>query len=349
MKQKNIFTRKFWELTGCVHSHTEYSYDSVAPIPKIIDAARNSNLDYFTINDHRTKEASKDPAIISEKDIFTIIGVEVNDIDNNNHTLVFNSDRIIIDAKAEYYTKEYQNENAVTFAAHPIEKRISKEFRTFEWTDLENTKFNGLEIWNFMSHWIGMVNPKWNGIFMIMAPSLRISRPNKALIQYWDNLNKKGLRKSAIGSVDAHGQEYKFLGVNLKFLGHKYLFNTLRTNVLIDETKELSDKTIVQALADGNSYIINYKLGDPYNFFAGISDKKDSAIFGEEIIWTKEMKYYYRLPKICKIKLFCDGKIVAKDNNEKGYFKIEKPGNYRIEVYRYGKGWIYSNNIYVVK
>ena len=349
MKQKNIFTRKFWELTGCVHNHSEYSHDSSVPISKIIKAARVNHLDYFTINDHRNKDAANDIALGKERDIFCIVGVEINDPDNNNHALVFNSDKIITGASAEYYTSEYEAENAVTFIAHPIEKRKSDVFRTYQWTDHTNTKFAGMEIWNFVSDWVGHVNPKLNGIFMAAFPAICVRKPHQELLNYWDDLNKQGLQKSAIGSVDAHEQQHKFMGIKFRFLTHKYLFKTIRTNVLIHEEKELSQATIIEALANGNSYIVNYKCGDPYNFFAGISNKKNSAIFGEEITWQEDMKFYYRLPKICKIKLICDGKVMAKQHDEKGHFIVPKPGSYRLEISFMDRGWIYSNNIYVTK
>jgi len=349
MKQKNIFNRSFWEMTGCMHSHTEHSYDSIVPVSKVIKAARKNNLDYITINDHRSRDVVNDVALKDENEIKIIVGCEINDTKNKNHALVFCTDRIITNSDAVYYTKEYMLEKAVTFAAHPIEKRKSKEFKTYEWTDLENTRFAGLEVWNYMSQWVSKLNTKTNGLFMVMFPDLAVRKPEKSLLAYWDKLNLQGLRKSAIGSVDAHEQHYRFWGMNLKFLSHKFLYKTIRTNILIPSDQEISEENIIAALANGNSYIVNYRCGDPYNFYCGISDKANEAIMGEEIDLSEDLKYYYRLPTICKVKLICNGKVVDSQREDKGIFQLKEPGNYRLEVYKNLKGWIYTNNIYVNK
>ncbi len=347
MKERIIFNRKFWELTGCIHNHTEYSYDSKASMKKVIKAARVNNLDYFTINDHRAMDALKDDEYKKEKDIKIIVGCEINDNNNKNHLLVFGSNRIITGSDAQYYTKEYMSENATTFVAHPIEKRANDEFPTYEWTDLDNSNFTGLEIWNFMSQWISKLKRKRNGLILVLMPNLVVRKPFQEILGYWDKLNLAGLRKSAVGSVDAHEQHHRFLGINVNFLSHKFLFKTIRTNILIPNDAAVTQENIIKALANGNSYIVNYRCGIPYNFYAGISDKKNEAIFGEDIKFNKDLRLYYRLPTICKVKLLCNGKVVDSQKDDKGIFKIKAAGNYRLEIYKNLRGWIYTNNIYV--
>ncbi|MCK4695609.1 MAG: hypothetical protein KAT74_07590, partial [Candidatus Cloacimonetes bacterium] len=133
-----------------------------------------------------------------------------------------------------------------------------------------------------------------------------------------------------------------------KFLAHKSVFKTIRTNVLIPVEDEINEQNILKTLKNGNSYIVNYKTGSPYNFYAGISSGKKSAIFGEEIEFDNKLKYYFRIPKISKVKLFRNGEKIASKYSDKGYFKITEKGNYRLEITRFGRGWIYTNNIYVI-
>jgi len=348
VKIKNIFDRKFIELTGCIHNHTEYSFDCNIPVSEVIRAAKKNNLDYITINDHRTKKAEKDIAVLEEKELQVIVGVEINDKENNNHFLVFNSDDIMIGKSADEYVKFYsQQKNAVTFAAHPFERRSSNKFRKYIWTDKNNDGFDGLEIWNYLSIWLGKLKPELNGLPMILLPSLFVKKPYRKNISYWDELNNAGKRKAAIGSVDAHSEVFDKLGFKIKFLTHNMLFKTIRTNIWLPENVEISKENILQALKNGNSYLVNYKVGNPYNFYAGISANGKSAVFGEEIQFQEEMKFYFRLPKIAKVKLFKNGKNIARKLDEKGFFPIETPGNYRLEITRFGRGWIYTNNIYV--
>ncbi|MCF7858757.1 MAG: PHP domain-containing protein [Candidatus Cloacimonetes bacterium] len=350
MKKINIFNKKYTELTGCIHNHTQYSFDSKAKLKTIVKAAEKNGLDYITINDHRTCAVLDDQVINNNKDMMIIIGCEINDPDNNNHLLVFNSDKIIIGESAKTYIDYYSGTEAVTFIAHPLENRASKRFRKYIWTDLKVDSFDGIEIWNYLSEWIGKLNPLLNGIWLILFPTLFVKKPLSKVMKYWDDLNKAGKRRSAIGSVDAHAGSVKKCGIKLSFLSHNALFKSIRTNVLIPEPSLISQKNILTALKNGNSYIVNYKIGEPYNFYAGIaSEDGGNATFGQEIKYTKGMKYYFRLPKIARVKLFKDGKKIASKLDEKGEFIIEQNGNYRLEIYRFGFGWIFTNNIYVTK
>ena len=349
MKKKNIFDKKYFELTGCVHNHTVYSFDAQVKLNKIIKAAKKNELDYITTNDHFTMAAREDEAVKKENDLIVIVGAEINDPAKNNHFLVFNTDEIIKGKEAKEYIQRYAESDAICFAAHPFEKRASKKFRKYIWTDKDNDNFDGIEIWNYLSEWIGKLNPKLNGLLFILFPCLFVRKPLRETLDYWDELNNVGKRRSAIGSVDAHSERIEKFGIKLEFLRHKTLFRSIRTNVLIPEGISIDQQNILKALKNGNSYIVNYKVGNPYDFYAGIASAKDvSAIFGEELPFTENMYYYFKLPKIARVKLYRNGKKIASKLDEKGRFEIKHKGNYRLEIYRFGYGWIFTNNIYVV-
>jgi len=349
VKIKNIFNRKFIELTGSIHNHSEYSYDSKAPLKKIIDSAKKNDLDFITINDHLTFDAKKDELVLSEKDLQIIVGFEINDKEKNNHYLVFNSNEILSALTAGEYVDSYAKQGATGFVAHPFEKRIGSKFRTFPWTAKNNNNFDGIEIWNYLSEWIGKVIPKLNGLIMILFPSFFVIKPYKVSLDYWDELNISGKKIAAVGSIDAHEEEYKILGMKFKFLTHNALFKTIRTNILLPEKTEINEQNILAALENGNSYIVNYKRGNPYNFYAGISnEEEENAIFGEDIKFCKNLKFYYHLPKMARTKLIRNGKKIKAKFDSKGAFPIKEKGNYRLEITRFGRGWIYTNNIYVI-
>ncbi len=349
MKNKNIFDKKYFELTGCVHNHTGYSFDAQVRLSKIIKVAKKNELDYITINDHHTMAAREDEAVNKETDLIVIVGAEINDPQKNNHFLVFNTDEIIQGKEAKEYVQHYAESEAISFIAHPFEKRASKRFRKYIWTDKKNDNFDGIEIWNYLSEWIGKLNPKLNGLFFVLFPSLFVKKPLRETLDYWDELNNAGKRRSAIGSVDAHSERIEKFGFKLEFLTHKTLFRSIRTNVLIPEDAQIDQQNILKALKNGNSYIVNYKVGNPYDFYAGIASSKDkSAIFGEELQFTENMYFYFKLPKIARVKLYRNGKKIVSKLDEKGRFEIKQKGNYRLEIYRFGYGWIFTNNIYVV-
>ena len=348
MKEKKIFDKTYVELTGCIHNHSEYSYDSEASTKEIINAAKRNELDYFTITDHLNMDVKDDVVLQGEKSVRIIVGAEINDKSGENHYLVFNTDKIIKDATVKEYTDYYTKINAVRFVAHPFEKRLGNSFRKYLWTDKENTDFDGLEIWNAVSDWLGRLNPKVNGFFLAFFPSFFIKSANSESIKWWDSLNKSGLKRAAIGSTDAHTFIYKKFGKTFKFLPHKYLFGTIRTNVLISKKDNINNDDILNALKAGNSYIINYKVGYPVGFYAGISKTGyGSATFGQEIDFTDGLKFYFHAPYFVKAVCYRNGKPVGTVKENKGEFEITEKGNYRLELNRFGKKWIYTNNIYV--
>ncbi len=347
MKIKKIIDRKFIELTGCIHNHSEYSFDSKTPIKNILDAANANDLDYLTINDHMTLAAKDDEAIKNENDLMVIVGAEINDSEQNNHYLVFNVDKILQIDDARAYVKEYQDHGAIGFAAHPHERRKDDSFRKYLWTDKENIGFDGLEVWNFLSEWVSRLQPKINGLWMVLFPWVFVPKPYRKNLIWWDELNNRGLRKSGIGSVDCHEESHKKFFINFKFLLHKNVFKTIRTNVLIQADEEINQMNVLKALKRGNSYIVNYRMGTPYNFYFAVAGNGKGAIAGEEIAFSNDLVLYYRLPRLAKVHIFRNGKKIFKKYDEKGELAIKEKGNYRLEVTSFGRGWIYTNNIYI--
>ncbi|MCF7920985.1 MAG: PHP domain-containing protein [Candidatus Cloacimonetes bacterium] len=349
MKERSFLQRKYLELTGCLHVHSEYSYDSQTPVSRILEDAQRNKLDYLGLNDHLSDAARLDKTLLAENSIILIPGFEVNDPDNNNHLLVYGDEIVIKDKTAGEYVTEYHNRGAITFAAHPFERRATRKIRKYLWTDQTVNQFNGLEIWNALSNWVAKIRPNVNGLLWVLMAHSFIKRASRKSIIWWDEMNKQGLRKSAIGSVDAHGLVFHKLGLKIVILKHKFMFKTVRTNVLLRIGEEPTIKNILHALAEGRSYIVNYHRGVPYNFYAGIAvPGKAGVSFGEEIEFEEGMHFYFHLPSPARVKLFCDGSELSRQWLRKGSFTLYKKGNYRLEILKFNTGWIYTNNIYVI-
>ncbi|PID28652.1 MAG: hypothetical protein CSB55_03720 [Candidatus Cloacimonadota bacterium] len=349
MRKLKIFGRNVIELTGAIHIHTSHSFDSETPIEKIIKTARKYRIDYLMITDHNNLECRNEKSVKESDYPKVIVGTEVNDKQLNNHLLVFESDKIYTNCDAREYTQKYHEEKAISFVAHPSEKRACGKYRKYEWTLNDFSQVDGLEIWNFLSSWLGKLRPSLNGIFMVLFPFLFTGKPEKENLEIWDRVNVNGQRKAGIGSIDAHGTPVSFGKFTFHILKHKLLLRSLRTNILLEENTEISNRSILRALKNGNSYIVNYRRGMPYNFYAGISGLNGKeAIFGEEINFAPGLKFYFRLPGICRIDLYRNGKKSDFVKDEKGFFEIKEKGSYRLEILRYGRGWIYTNNIYVI-
>ncbi len=125
-----------------------------------------------------------------------------------------------------------------------------------------------------------------------------------------------------------------------------------RTNILIPNSNSndhFNARTINNAITNGNSYIVDYIHGVPYNFYvAVVNDNGQSAIFGERInIENKDLFMYFNLPSVSDIHLFHNNKYKEKKHDKQGYFKITEKGFYNLLINRYTINWIYTNPIYV--
>ncbi len=358
MRVVKIFRREFTELTGAIHNHSNCSYDCDVKLPDIIKAAVKQKLDYFTLNDHGIVSncvgITKQVKIQAEENkLFVILGAEVNDNEEQYHLLTFN-------IKQKDLLHKYNDvclamkkmrtcENALLIAAHPFEERKSKRFPYYIWGKKDLIKeSDGMEIWNFSSSWLSKLNPKVNGLLLLIFPNWFIRKPFKENLKIWDEAAIERGAFPAIGSTDAHGTPYKCLFVKFRILTHNYLFGTIRTNVLLAATEKYGTDEILEAIRKGNSYIINYRLGSPINFFAAISGKDtEPAIFGENIVLEPDLEYYFHLPQTAKVRLIRNGEVIAEKKVKYGSFAITEAGLYRLEITRFGMGWIYTNHIRV--
>ncbi|MBC8525273.1 MAG: PHP domain-containing protein [Candidatus Cloacimonetes bacterium] len=354
MKKKIIFGKEIYKYTGCIHVHTKYSFDADGEIDDIIKSAKQSKLDFITINDHLSLDAKREINKKNYNGIYVLVGYEMNDSQRRNHYLVFNTNKVLpTSLSAKEYVKNVSEEKGYGFIAHPIEKRCSKRLRKYQWLAWDATEFDGLEIWNYLSEWTGSLSIPFNIIFKILFPNLSIKMPYKETLKKWDTYNLNGFRKSAIGSTDSHGYTYSFKPFSITPMPHKKLFKTIRTNIWLKE-KLMDDnyeQQILNALKKGNSFIVNYNRGNPDNFSCYIYSKKTKnfAIPGEEIPLSEEqLILWVNLPQKNLIKIIYNGDIIHYEISASISIPISKSGFYRVEVYKGKYGWIYSNPIYVV-
>lgn len=167
-------------------------------------------------------------------------------------------------------------------------------------------------------------------------------RKTKNLIQYplfWTNSNPN-FKKIRLFNKEISIAKYK------RFLKYH------RTNVLIYEDlydKKNIEQQIIKCLIQGNSYLVNYIHGTPYNFYAVITDNEtNSATFGDSIILeNQELFLYFNLPEISDVHLYHNNKHLQKKHDKQGMFKISYTGSYHLIINRYTLNWIYTNPIYV--
>ncbi|RMD50138.1 MAG: PHP domain-containing protein, partial [Ignavibacteria bacterium] len=181
------------EYSGAVHVHSIFS-DGSGKIEDIIQAARETELDFVILTDHNTLRAKDEGYEKYYSKTLLLVGSEINDKQNKNHYLALGIDKTFSTRQpAQSYVKKVKESGGIGFIAHPHEKRSSmKEHPPYPWTEWGIEEFNGIEIWNHMSEWMEGLTEQ-NKYNYFVHPLSSIVAPPAETLKVWDELNKKRL------------------------------------------------------------------------------------------------------------------------------------------------------------
>ncbi|MFP4520590.1 MAG: PHP domain-containing protein [Fibrobacterota bacterium] len=335
---------------GCIHIHSTFS-DGTRPPDEIAEIADSVSLDYIIITDHMSPEAQSYEGYYGKT--LLLAGYEHHDSEQKNHCLGLGTVEINTSlTDPADYVSHIQQKGGLAFAAHPCEKRNRiPELPPYSWNRWDISELDGLEIWNQFSDWVESLT-KINRPMRIFFPRRFQNPPPPELLQKWDTMNLKK-KTPGIGGVDAHAIEYKILGiVPLKVFPYKVELQSIRTHVILPEklTGDLRhDRALIyKAIASGNSFVCNYRAGSPEPFDFHLENKhKERFHCGEETRFENDTFFRISLPAKADIRLLKDGKEIYETYSNNITKICRSPGNYRAEIFRKKKPWIYTNNIYV--
>lgn len=356
-----------YEYSGCIHIHSVYS-DGTGKIEDIARYAYETGLDFIMMTDHNTIKPKEDGYEKWIHGVMVIIGYELNDMQNRNHYLVFGLDEVIGSYSeigkgetgcllpASEYVRLVKEKGGLGFIAHPDEERKGlPAHQAYPWT-AETDDYTGIEIWNHMSQWVEGMNES-NKLERFLHPLKSVTSPSPNTLKRWDR-SALARHVPGIGGVDAHALKQNILGLfEVEIFPYKVLFKSIRTHVLLDDFIEKGNekyfddykKNILNALAKGKSFISNHYIGDArgFRFFAELNGK--SYNMGDEIENNNRHVILRVLaPKLCYIKIVHNGNIISEAETMNHLIDVKEKGVYRVECYRSGKGWIFSNHIRIV-
>ncbi|MEO6696102.1 MAG: CehA/McbA family metallohydrolase [Ignavibacteria bacterium] len=359
-----------FEYSGSIHMHSKFS-DGSGTVEEIARYACESNLDFIILTDHNTLKAKDKGYEKWYKKMMLIVGYEVNDIKNQNHYLVFGTDKLVGNYEklsdgdlgnrltANEYVKEIKKKGGIGFLAHPHEVRNHlKELPAYPWTAWECEDFTGMEIWNHMSEWAEGLNES-NKLHRFLHPLKSIIAPTKTTLEKWDDLNRKR-KVVAIGGIDAHAHKHTIMGFEFEIFGYKVLFKSIRTHVFVENEIKKGDPVnfendksqIIDALGRGRSFVVNNYLGNATGFRFYAEYKGEHFTMGDGINYdsakNKKIILTCLLPFPAKLRLIHDGKCIYQKKCLDYICDIDKKGSYRVEAWKDDKGWIFSNHIRVL-
>lgn len=351
-----------YEAVGNLHMHTPYS-DGAKSHAEIAEAAISAGLDFVIVTDHNVWVSGVEGYYETEQGrVLLLVGEEIHDprrVPQANHFLAYGAEREL--AGLAYDTQKLieatKEAGGIGFLAHPFDP-AAPAFgeRGLRWEDWEVYGYTGLEIWNFMSSFKGLLGSRLRALRVAYQPEKFIYGPEPAVLRKWDELLNNGHRIAAVSGSDAHGLTYSMGVFSRVLFPYEYLFRTINTHILLNDelTGEFQDdkRRVLRALARGNCWI-GYDLPGVTTGFRFHGQGKTKGIMGEEIMLDAGATLQVRTPIRCHLTLIHKGAIVADcvSDTNLTYIPVD-PGAYRVEcLVNYKgreRGWIYSNPIYLI-
>ncbi len=338
-------------VTGAVHVHTVDS-DGTGTHEGVAAIAGQVGLDFVLFSDHMTLHSYHAGKEGYYGDVLVLIGYEHNDRDDCNHYMIFGADEVLpASMTVDEYVAAAAAKGWLGIMAHPDEIRgRDARFRSYPWTEWDVTGFDGLEIWNQMSEWMEHLNV-YNQLLMLFSPRKWLRSPTDRILRRWDDLNKTR-RVAGIGSVDAHGFLYRAGPFRLTIFPYKVQFKSLRTHLLLTEplSRDLDTarKQIYDAIRGCRVFVSNFRWGEARDFRFEIRNRSGAVTCGGETTLDDDTTAVVSAPLTGRIRLIGNGKLLQERKGTKMEYRLERPGVYRVEIYRGKKGWIFSNHIRVI-
>ncbi len=341
------------EYAGNMHVHTLYS-DGTLAHRGVAEAAAQAGLDYLIVTDHNVWVQGVEGYY---GQVLLLVGEEIHDARRSpqaNHLLVYGAEReLALEARDPQRLLDAVREaGGLAFLAHPVEftSRVADE-DVLGWVDWDISGYTGLEIWNYMSEFKARLPTLLHAIYYAYFPLGAVRGPFPQTLQLWDRLMAEGKRVVGIGGADAHGRVYSLGPLRRAIYPYSYLFGAVNTHLLVGQrlTGDLSaDKALVlEALRAGRCWVGCDMLGSTRGFSFTARSGSVSVGLGQELRRHGAVTFEVQTPLTGEIRLVAGGRLKARGRGRTLKFTTAEAGAFRVEVYRNGKGWIFSNPIYV--
>lgn len=355
-----------YEYAGNLHMHTTYS-DGTGTHTDIAQAAIKAGLDFVIVTDHNVHVSGVEGYYYGksrEERVMLLVGEEIHDVRRDsqaNHLLVYGVDRELSQhaANPQHLIDTVKKQGGSCYLAHPCE-RAAPLFNegAIPWEEWNIKDYTGIELWNYMSEFKGLLSSKRAAVQGAFNPEKGISGPYPETLSLWDRLLKEGKRVKVIGAADAHASSYSLGPLTRVIFPYEYLFRCVNTHILtsaslngdFDRDKQL----ILSALRDGLAFV-GYDLpASTQGFRFTAQGHNTDAVMGEWIRLGHGVTLQIVIPWKAHMRLLKNGEVVLDESQSTHRTYIaNRTGTYRVEAYidyqGKARGWIFSNPIFVVE
>jgi hypothetical protein len=310
------------------------------------------------ITDHENMDGKQEEGLI--EGVVTLVGTEINR--PHSHYLALDLEKPLPSNadNPQLVIDQVRQAGGFGIIAHPFEIgcRYVEKGTAYPWKHWPVFNFDGLEIWNFSSHWRGCHPSLFRAMYWYFVNrNGAMSGPPPDGLKLWDCYNRNGHRVIGIGGSDAHAFNYRLGPFSLKLFEYEYCFKTVNTYLVMSE-KLSSDfmqarQQIYRSLRAGNCYISFDSLnpGSGMVFEAYIQGKQDPVLMGGEAAFSRKSTFKIKSPSGRPlIRLIRNSVVLTTTEESELSFQPEEPGLYRVEIFHrplLGKPrpWVYSNPI----
>ncbi len=355
-----------YEYVGNPHVHTCYS-DGAGLHAGVAEAAARAGLDFVIVTDHNLWVDGVEGYYGG---VLLLVGEEIHDVRRRppgNHLLAYRAEGELapMASDPQALVDEVNRRDGLCYLAHPFElgSPIHRQLNhmpgkadgAFPWTDWQVEGYTGIELWNYMSEFKGLLRNRVAALVHAYSPTLGIRGPFRATLRQWDELLEAGRRIAVIGGADAHGKTYSLGPLTRKVLPYEYLFRCVNTHVLTSRPftgDPANDKALIyEGFRLGRTWV-GYDLPvSTSGFRFRARSGANEALMGGELVRTGAVVLEVQTPEPSDTRLLCHGAVVARSKGCHLKFTTAVAGPYRVEVYRryrlQRRGWIFSSPIYV--
>lgn len=359
-QKKVLANPKFNDFKGVIHVHTFLGGHSTGTFEELIGAAQKNNLDFVVMTEH-TSELYDTAAMTLQGTRAGVLFVGGNEANtkSDERFLVLNG---FADANSSrrFDTSEFlaraRAENKLAFITYP------EKFNSW------NSDFDGIEVFSLFTN-AKQANAAY---FLFDALWSYPSYPELTLAEYFkrpsDNLQRFDAvsinkRATLFAGSDAHSNVGAHLAgddagnkfLNLKLDRYETIFRLVRTHVLLEKDKPLTQENLLDALKNGRAFVGFDCLSQTSGFSFTAENSRETKTLGEEISLSDGVNLKAVAPQIARFIVFKNGeKVFEQSGASEINFRVQERGTYRTEAYLDALGapfdampWIISNPIYV--
>lgn len=356
----NFADPNYNEFKGIIHAHTALGGHSTGTYEELLAGAAENKLDFVLMTEHTSPNF--DSSVIGlkgiQKGVLFVQGNELSTSDDNRFLLV--------PGAAEAHSFNLQNATDLINAAHDSNRLalVTYPHRFKRW----DADFDGIEVFSLHTN-AKKMNPVLFAFDALWSfypyPELMLAnyfvRPDEHLQKY-DEISAERKLTLFAGS-DAHSNiGFHLFGddagnkiINFKFDDYATVFRLVRTHVLLEKEKELTQENLLGAIKNGHCFVGFDVLSDTNGFNFTAENGSQTAIQGDEIYLSNTVKLKANAPNKARFVIFKNGaKIAESEAANEFVFDAKETGTYRVEVYLDSLGnhfdkmpWIISNPIYV--